>query len=702
MSDGRIVITSEPSLSPGEIASRTFATSFRGYDQGEVRHYLERVASELTSAIDRENELKAQIDALRHQAAHPELDEETLTNALGEEAASILRSAREAASDIRAKAEQNVARLVRDAEEEGTRVRADAEGVLSRRVEEADAVAANIRQSAEHDAHELRAHAHAESESELEAARARGKEMIVEAQAVRERVLTDLSRRRRIAHLQVEQLRAGRERLLEAYRVVRRTLDEATDELSVAEAEARIAAEAAARKAAAEAEVTAADIEAELDAVRGTALPLVDTTPPNRDAEAEATAVDVAEETKEAESVDAVDEVEQPAPSDSPEVGDDARPAFEPGPEEQAGGQTDDQPEPPPEERRSSSLRILRPRRHDKAPEDVKEPPPSLVTVEPEEPDEGVRVLTPDASEPSASNGASADTGVEPAPAADITIANETVTDLFARIKADRAEAVAKAQEVLAEAERETPRPDAETEVTAADAPPDPRVPDTDESALQQRDAQLVPLEAALVRKLKRLLQDEQNEVLELLRTVRGRPAPDRVLPTIADQGTRYREAVAPAMADALGAGAGQVVAGDDTDAVELADDLAAELVGELRQRLEAALADVEGSGEDGEGPPDDADVVDRIGAAYRQWKSQRVEALARHHLVWAWSTGSYRATDEAASLRWIVDDEGGPCPDCDDNALAGATPRGEQYPTGQLHPPAHSGCRCLLVPADQ
>src|SRR5439155_5661868 len=270
MSDGRIVITSEPSLSPGEIASRTFATSFRGYDQGEVRHYLERVASELTSAIDRESELKAQIDALRHQAAHPELDEETLTNALGEEAASILRSAREAASDIRAKAEQNVARLVRDAEEEGTRVRADAEGVLSRRVEEADAVAANIRQSAEHDAHELRAHAHAESESELEAARARGKEMIVEAQAVRERVLTDLSRRRRIAHLQVEQLRAGRERLLEAYRVVRRTLDEATDELSVAEAEARIAAEAAARKAAAEAEVTAAEIEAELDAVRGT------------------------------------------------------------------------------------------------------------------------------------------------------------------------------------------------------------------------------------------------------------------------------------------------------------------------------------------------------------------------------------------------------------------------------------------------
>src|SRR5439155_15067260 len=84
------------------------------------------------------------------------------------------------------------------------------------------------------------------------------------------------ARRRRIAHLQVEQLRAGRERLLEAYRVVRRTLDEATDELSVAEAEARIAAENAARRVSAEAEITVAEIESELDAVRGTVLPVTD------------------------------------------------------------------------------------------------------------------------------------------------------------------------------------------------------------------------------------------------------------------------------------------------------------------------------------------------------------------------------------------------------------------------------------------
>ena len=50
--------------------------------------------------------------------------------------------------------------------------------------------------------------------------------------------------------------------------------------------------------------------------------------------------------------------------------------------------------------------------------------------------------------------------------------------------------------------------------------------------------------------------------------------------------------------------------------------------------------------------------------------------------------------------MRWVVDDVDGPCPDCDDDALAGLLPKGEEFPTGQTYPPAHSGCRCLLVPS--
>jgi len=62
-----------------------------------------------------------------------------------------------------------------------------------------------------------------------------------------------------------------------------------------------------------------------------------------------------------------------------------------------------------------------------------------------------------------------------------------------------------------------------------------------------------------------------------------------------------------------------------------------------------------------------------------------------------AFSRAAFAAAPDGAVLRWVFGDEG-PCPDCDDNALAGPTAKGEPYPTGQLHPPAHAGCRCLLA----
>ena len=58
-------------------------------------------------------------------------------------------------------------------------------------------------------------------------------------------------------------------------------------------------------------------------------------------------------------------------------------------------------------------------------------------------------------------------------------------------------------------------------------------------------------------------------------------------------------------------------------------------------------------------------------------------------------------AAPPGRSLRWIVDDGGTQCPDCDDNALAGPLRSGETFPTGHACPPAHAGCRCLLAPAE-
>ncbi len=101
-----------------------------------------------------------------------------------------------------------------------------------------------------------------------------------------------------------------------------------------------------------------------------------------------------------------------------------------------------------------------------------------------------------------------------------------------------------------------------------------------------------------------------------------------------------------------------------------------------------------------GDGFDDEQEISDRIRSCYREWKTQRIAETAAHYVLVAFNRGVAEAAETGSSARWVVDDGGVPCPDCDDNALAGAVPKSEPFPTGDLHPPAHPGCRCLAVPA--
>jgi hypothetical protein len=256
-----------------------------------------------------------------------------------------------------------------------------------------------------------------------------------------------------------------------------------------------------------------------------------------------------------------------------------------------------------------------------------------------------------------------------------------SVDSLFARIRADRDKAVAHAREVLAEDE---------------DCP----VPDADETLLQRRDGVVGPIEANLARRLKRALQDDQNDLLDRLRGLRSsQKAAAVVLPERAAHAGRFRDTGRPLLGEALAAGGSFVAsvipgvrateshAGLDRQA----DDLAEAIVEPLRRRLESVL--VAGDGDD------PVVLAEAVGAAYREWKTKRVEVVAADHVAGAFSAGAFAATPSGTSLRWLVEDVDGPCPDCDDNVLAGSLPKGEPFPTGQRHPPAHPGCRCLLVP---
>ena len=129
---------------------------------------------------------------------------------------------------------------------EADALRREAEDEVERRRVEGQVVADDMRREAEAerermlaDGERARAEAEAAAEQIRASAREQGRRLVGEAQAVRERMLADLARRRRTAREQLERLNGARERLLAAYEVVKRTVDEATTELTVALPEAK-------------------------------------------------------------------------------------------------------------------------------------------------------------------------------------------------------------------------------------------------------------------------------------------------------------------------------------------------------------------------------------------------------------------------------------------------------------------------------
>ncbi len=252
MPEERLVsITSSLHLTPDDIARHTFGTARRGFDPDEVRAYLESVAAGLRTVVEREHELLKVLSDAEHRAANPILDEPTLTAALGTETARVLHSAHEVAAEMVAKAEAEATRLLTDAREEIEQTRTTTEAALEQRTSAVEAAAADLRERTEQQATAGMEKARLEAEVLLSQARDQCRAMVDEAQGLRARVLSDLAKRRKVLHAQIEQLRAGRERLAETIHDVRRSIDVIADDLFAAEDNARLAAEAAGREAAA-------------------------------------------------------------------------------------------------------------------------------------------------------------------------------------------------------------------------------------------------------------------------------------------------------------------------------------------------------------------------------------------------------------------------------------------------------------------
>ncbi len=533
MPEGRPPISSSR-ISTGDIARHSFAIARRGFDTDEVRAYLQSVARSLETLEERETELRAAMAEAGERAAHPVVDEATLTASLGQHSAQILRHAHEEAARIVAQAQEGSATLLRDAQSQVDELQARTEAASAERVVEVELMVANAEKEARVERERILAGADAEGEHIINRAKDEGRSLLEQVQEARRRVLADLSTRRRALTIQIEQLRAARDEMAASVHGVGDKVGDILAQLERTDDEARAAA-------------LAAGDQARLH-------------------------------------------------------GDGDGPHDQEAPDAAAGEDAD----------------------HD---------------------------------------------GVAP-----------SVDELFARIRAGSDEPGAKAEPPSPADPAAGAGPQGEAELEAE------AIPNPDAPLMARRDELLAPVTAQLSRHIKRALGDDQNRLLDVLRS-----APSTEGAVLLGSEDAHLEVFTSAahghLVDAFAAGtvfaggqAGSIPAGA---AVDLSSSgLARSVVTMLRRRIEDGTED----------------LGDRVGAAFREWRGERIERLVGDFSLQAFSAGVAAAAGSGGTVRWVAASADG-CSDCDDNALAGAVAVSEAFPTGHPYPPAHSGCRCLVAP---
>ena len=629
--------------SPAAVGSAAFPTNRRGFDQAEVRDFLKMVAAEMARLQERERFLESEMRAMqtRGLSAPGRLDEETVTTLLGEEAARVLTAARDASTQIRDRAEESATRLVKDAAEDAVR----------------------IRESAVLEAARIRDDSGADAESEIEMAKQQGRDMVNEAREYREKVLSELSRRRDAARSQIEQLLHGRDRLMNAFERARIASEDVIGGLTDAHDEPEFIVDLSPTTGpvpivnSEHPSVKMFDreenvVEEELEVVSISNVIIFD-----HETEIEVQSdVEIEEDVVETKKIRDIEIVDVLHPVHSPlEVS--------PGPEVVIALEQ-------PESMQTNVVSLFgRGRRSVDMPEVVVEPEalhiPALETVK--------AVVSP----------ARKKDGVE-------------VDDIFAKLRAGTTADVAAKSAHVADAvqpEKETPKKSVEKKAKAK--PPTPVV---DPAKFEARNEALGPVVVATARKLKRVLADEQNTVLGHVRAKRSSLDIDAIFGTETEHGARYSIAIAEDSMAAASSGAKSVkAAGGSSRRVtqkaitgHATSVITAGLVAAFREDARIAIGEAEG----------DRDILlGLIRDVYRSWKNEKIDSHVDDIACSTYSQGAYLALEPGSRITWMAEPDANCCSECEDNSLGGSVVRGDDFPTGHSHPPAHAGCRCLVCP---
>jgi cell division septum initiation protein DivIVA len=545
---------------------------------------------------------------------------------------------------------EEAARVLTAARDASTQIRERAEEAATRLVKDAAEDAARLREAAATEAQRVHETALADAEAELSLAKQQGRDMVMEAREYREKVLGELSKRRDAARAQIEQLLHGRDRLMNAFERARIATDDVINGLTEAHDEP--------------------EFIVDLSPTTGP-IPVINPNHPS--VNQGPTIYDVMEagdlETTHPEVI--VEVVEEPTDAEliSIEM-------------EEAGEEVV-------EVEVAEVMELV-----EVAPIEVVEEAiidDVIVDIAPVETQPVHEVVEVDDVEEQPTNVVSLfGRGRKADPAEDI----------FAKLREATPEAVVqKVAKAEKPAKASKPARAHVVETSAVDEVPTIELPTPQPERFSLRAEAISPIVGQMSRKLKRVLADEQNNVMEHLKGKRTSLEMNAILGTIEEHAARYATVIAEDAMAAASAGVKSMTGarssskrvtqkgiGNSTQAV-----LIAGLVAQFREDARIAIGEAEGNREV---------LSDLMRDIYRKWKMSGIDAHVDDIACDAFVRGSYLSLEPNTPIFWMTDPNGAPCSDCADNALGGVVKKGEEFPTGHQHPLVHVGCRCLVCPA--
>ncbi len=655
-------------LPPDQIRSRSFRTTFRGFDQAEVAEYLDRIARTVEF-------LDSERIRLTELAGEPrDGDLQTEFQRVSADVAEVLEAARRAAEGMRERAAAEAAEWRGSAEEDATRVRRDAQAdaealrgdawsTSKEMLEQAIAEARRVAEVAQRDALAVVGHAERESHRTQAAARREAEEQVRTAKMEAERLIVG-------ARAQHDEIIEAARKQADAAQERARALEVRRDEL-LAELET-----VRSKIHAMETDIGERRQPPPADTAQPPTVRLIPSDRSDEDRD-EATrgerrwSGDEAIRIIPAGRPEAIDE-----PVDAASLADEVRRLRDqaalaefPEPVEEVG--TEDEVAIEVVEDASGALSV---------PE-----PPETPPAAPESTDE----VRPDAEQETPVQ-------VEEEPAAPSTPGDGAVSDsqpwaldsLFATLRSGGEEqpAPAAAPEYPAELEpSEAAEPAAEAE------PAGGRTETGSEDAIVERDRLLLPIINRVLRGVKRQLTEAQNLTLEDVR-VNEAWNPESI--DLAE-GVRGDLVVLVQESYAAGHSAAGVLLGSELGRAKPARDDVPDHSGEFATALFEALGHVAG-GAGEQGPRALSASLSRV---YRAWRTDEAERRLRVYALEAFHRGMLAGAGEggAPTIRWILSGRG--CTTCRAAAEIGSVAIGSDFPGIDGVPPVHNGCGCAVVP---